>query len=295
MDRGGNYVKSSSNEGVLTDSSKADWYILTSLRSDPQLDDHPENTQYHMLSYHQQRMLDAANCFGWHKAEERLQGAKGLKVLAKALDTDASRSSNKGAMQVRKSYKIRVVVDRGGLFNVSASEVPAIKAANHFPSNLSALDFSLEALAWRVFVSPVRTVPTMFTRHKTTNRDVYDQVRKEIPSWAFDSNSLGNGNSSPEILLVNTQGDIMEGSITTPYFFRNGRWVTPPAASGGNVGTTRKWALEVGLCVEEFVRMQDVRIGENIWLSNAVKGWGRGIVTDRRQVQERNGGLEREL
>lgn len=74
---------------------------------------------------------------------------------------------------------------------------------------------------------------------------MYDAARKrahiDVPS------------AKQEVLLVNVMdGSIMEGSITTPYFFRNGRWVTPPvkawyeagADSGGNDGTSRRWALE---------------------------------------------------
>lgn len=70
----------------------------------------------------------------------------------------------------------------------------------------------------------------------------------------------------------------MEGSITTPYFARAGKWVTPPAAHGGNIGTTRRWALETGLCSEMAVLRSDVKAGEVVWLSNGVRGWGWGQV-----------------
>lgn len=70
----------------------------------------------------------------------------------------------------------------------------------------------------------------------------------------------------------------MEGSITTPYFWRRGRWVTPPASAGGNIGTTRRFALEAGICVEETVMRQNVAEGEAIWLSNGARGWGWGQI-----------------
>lgn len=72
----------------------------------------------------------------------------------------------------------------------------------------------------------------------------------------------------------------MEGSITTPYFLRAGKWITPAASEGGNVGTTRRWALEMGLCVEGRVDRASVSRGEVVWLSNGVKGWGWGRVED---------------
>lgn len=78
---------------------------------------------------------------------------------------------------------------------------------------------------------------------------------------------------------MNQDDEVMEGSITTPYFRRGGRWVTPPAAAGGHVGTTRRYALEAGLCVEETVERESIRLGESIWLSNGARGWGWGVVS----------------
>lgn len=72
----------------------------------------------------------------------------------------------------------------------------------------------------------------------------------------------------------------MEGSITTPYFLRGERWVTPIASQGGNLGTTRRWALETGLCVEAHVARTSVHLGEVVWLSNGVRGWGWGKVEE---------------
>lgn len=275
------HVPLASNAGISTDPSNGHWNIMTSIRSDPQLYDYLGTTRYYMLSYHQIRMQNAARCFGWHEAERALLGNEGFQNLANALDTYAARSSDMEAMLTSTSYKLRVVVDRTGLFDVSASEVPKMSIANLYPKSLSALDSSPGETAWRVFISPVSTTPTMFTKHKTTLRAIYDGVRKYIPAWAVNTRGPGSSAIMPEILLVNTQGEIMEGSITTPYFFRKGRWVTPPATSGGNIGTTRRWALESELCVEEVVDMRDVQMGESIWLSNGARGWALGTVTER--------------
>lgn len=70
----------------------------------------------------------------------------------------------------------------------------------------------------------------------------------------------------------------MEGTLTTPYFFREGRWITPAEGCGGNRGTTRRWALDAGLCEEGVLRRESVREGEVVWLSNGVRGFGWGIV-----------------
>ena len=84
----------------------------------------------------------------------------------------------------------------------------------------------------------------------------------------------------PEVLIVNDDGQIMEGCRFTPYFRRGSKWVTPAAESGGNLGTTRRWALEKGLCEEGVVTVGSVRYGEMVVLSNGAKGFQTGFITD---------------
>ena len=71
----------------------------------------------------------------------------------------------------------------------------------------------------------------------------------------------------------------MEGCRTTPYFERGGTWVTPAAECGGNLGTTRRWALENGLCEEQVVKRGSVKFGDIIVLSNGAKGFQAGVVS----------------
>lgn len=44
------------------------------------------------------------------------------------------------------------------------------------------------------------------------------------------------------------------------------------------MGTTRRYALEAGLCVEETVTEESITDGEAIWLSNGARGWGWGEI-----------------
>ena len=73
----------------------------------------------------------------------------------------------------------------------------------------------------------------------------------------------------------------MEGSVTTPYFNHSGRWITPAESCGGNLGTTRRWALEKKLCEEGYVNVNSIQVGslgERVVLSNGVRGFGWGRV-----------------
>jgi branched-subunit amino acid aminotransferase/4-amino-4-deoxychorismate lyase len=93
-----------------------------------------------------------------------------------------------------------------------------------------------------------------------------------------------------EVLLWNEHGFMTEGSVLTPYFYRNGKWITPAVEDsniGGQRGTSRRWALERRLAVEGVVEMASIRVGERIWLSNGVRGfgWGRVQATRREETE----------
>lgn len=257
------------------------WEILTCIRYDPQLQDDCDG--YYMLPYHQARILAAVNDFGWEEANEALKGPDGLARLTNSLHSHIKSCISDGTMGSEKCYKLRVLVSPGGQLAVSSSEVEAVPRNIIFPTTLWLQNYMsgkmVFPLVWRIYISPIRTVPSLHMKHKTTHRSVYDEARKQIPVPDGTSDS----SRSREILMVNENDEIMEGSITTPYFFRDGRWVTPPQTAGGNLGTTRRWALEKGLCVEETIMASDimrsdVELGELVWLSNGVKGWGLGTV-----------------
>jgi branched-subunit amino acid aminotransferase/4-amino-4-deoxychorismate lyase len=97
---------------------------------------------------------------------------------------------------------------------------------------------------FEILLDNQNTTHTEFTHYKTTNRFMYDSARKRSQLSPADKK---------EVLIVNdSDGSIMEASLRTPYFWRNGRWVTPPVSStfqrgegsGGNDGTSRRWALQ---------------------------------------------------
>ena len=159
--------------------------------------------------------------------------------------------------------------------DVFSTPTPGVTLGTLFPLNLD--DLLTQLPTFDVFVSPITTTPSLFTSHKTTNRAQYDQVRSLLPAT---SNHLNEQRSTrfAEILLINRNAEIMEGSITTPYFFRAGEWITPRAQCGGNLGTTRRYALEAGLCKEGIVTRESVQRGEKVVLSNGVRGFGWGSV-----------------
>lgn len=206
---------------------------------------HNESPLY-MLDFHRDRILRAATHWKWDKVIERLSGDEGLTNLAKAAE-DAVGPSETGP------FRLRILVTKEGEITFHKFDTPALEIGNFFPESLPAPGSSpgpnqpQVPPRFTVVVDNVDSSRSEYTHFKTTNRAVYDDARTRA----------GIGSISPadrvEVLIVNEEDNtIMEGSTTTPYFWRDGRWVTPPVSakyssqdgSGGNDGTSRRWALE---------------------------------------------------
>lgn len=121
---------------------------------------------------------------------------------------------------------------------------------------------------WRIYLSLTPVPSTLHTRHKTSRRSHYNLARAGMNATDVDV----------EVLLQNHSGEITEGTFTTPYFYRNGIWVTPQESCGGNKGTTRRWALENELAAEGLVMANGLSNHEVVWLSNGVRGFGWGML-----------------
>jgi branched-subunit amino acid aminotransferase/4-amino-4-deoxychorismate lyase len=89
-----------------------------------------------------------------------------------------------------------------------------------------------------------------------------------------------------EVFIYNTSEEIMEAAVSTVYFNRGDKWFTPSSKCGGNLGTTRAWALRQEWCMEGVVTVNKVRSmhGQTIWLSNAMRGfWMARICIDEQE------------
>lgn len=118
--------------------------------------------------------------------------------------------------------------------------------------------------AWTVILDTQPTEASLYTEIKTSHRIDYNRARQDA--------ELTPG-STTEVLLYNSAGEVMDGSITTAYFYRDGKWITPHA--GGLEGVTRRFALKRGLCSvsQSAVLKESLRDGEIVWLSNAFRGF----------------------
>lgn len=274
-------------------STMSSFQLFTSLRYDRSLlslrDIHPldigwngeKPSPFYILDYHRDRMLKAASHWGWTQAIETIQGPDGLASFESFLFDNLN-------LEDTTPRRVKILLSQDGKLALESGIVPPTTLANLFPDQLPAPDNSEDPRSpsethlgplrlsppYDVYLDETTTSHSEFTHYKTTKREMYDGARQRA--------GLRPTDATKEVLLVNeATGLIMEGSLTTPYFWRGGRWVTPPvsssfseeAGSGGQDGTTRRWALERDLAFEEEVRACDVINGEGLWLSNGVRGF----------------------
>jgi len=148
-------------------------------------------------------------------------------------------------------------------------EISGVKQPLLYPTTLELFSHphpaAKRADVFKVVLDALPTNKCLHTKDKTEWRPMYDYARLGAGIQSYQD--------AKEVLLFNADGNVMDGSITTPYFFRNGRWTTPENDCGGQIGTTRRWALDNGLCCLGKISADSLRNGEVIWLSNAVKGF----------------------
>ncbi|TID26609.1 hypothetical protein E6O75_ATG01102 [Venturia nashicola] len=299
-------------------SNSAAFELFTSLRYDPILRTSSENSAFsdgvqsplYMPSLHQCRLLEAAQEFGFDCPDglEFLgDGARFEKYIIQEIEQwGTERENNDSSAPLR----VKFVFDRQGSKRVELSMVPKVSLEVLFPSTLNLItsaesitepantfepspltggalnmgptDFqpvpntkshSTLAASYTILLDSQPTPVDSHTIYKTTHRPHYDSSRSR------NLNQDPSSTLTEEVLLYNPSGQIMEGSLTTPYFHRNGRWVTPPVWDddhGGQRGTTRRHAIEQKLCEVEAVSIASLQNGEKIWISNGVRGFGWG-------------------
>ena len=104
---------------------------------------------------------------------------------------------------------------------------------------------------WRVAVMSLPVDSADFRlRHKTTDRAFYDDARKR--------------SGANEVLFVDKDGFLTEGSITAIFVERDGTLLTPPLTRGALPSVLRRELIEQGRAVEAELRADDLA-GKKPW------------------------------
>ena len=247
-----------------------DEHIFTSLRVDVDKGNAAEPSKslvIHHLNYHRDRLLAAAQALGWSAIEKLLVDASGLQLLHDAIQFQSQSISCHGPQ------KMNIYCFNNGEITTKSMSISAQNSGQvaEFLLPTSFNECGYKSAPCRVMLDTELTASSLHTTHKTSRREHYDQARVRA-QVEHDPPNIS------EVLLRNSANEVMEASLSTPYFFRDSRWVTPASSSGGNLGTTRRWAIEKGLCLEDVVLAETLQDGETIWISNGVRGFTHGVM-----------------
>ncbi|MFN3765897.1 MAG: aminotransferase class IV family protein [Aliihoeflea sp.] len=98
--------------------------------------------------------------------------------------------------------------------------------------------------------------------HKTDRRAVYAEARSEFPTGIID-----------EVLLLNGEGELAEGTITNLYLdLGEGVLATPPVEAGALPGVLRAELLDQGKAVEARLLPSDIARARAVFVGNSLRG-----------------------
>ena len=141
---------------------------------------------------------------------------------------------------LREPRKLRLLLSSSGALAVESRPLPAAPE--------SAVEIAL---------APLPVEPEDFRlRHKTSDRRFYDEAREAAGAL--------------EVVFVDREGFLTEGSFTNLFVERGGRLLTPPLGRGLLPGVLREVLLEEGRAEEADLQAEDLE--EGFFVGNAVRG-----------------------
>ena len=264
-----------SNYAVQRVPADKDFHVFTTFRLDTNLttsSSHAEAcggkaSDIYLLPYHYRRLKDAVAKISGFEGCEALTSLESFERQIRAAVVKFDDESPRDGYSADGEPHLGII--RRGKFSIwpnGRSEVPLVPVPSTFPILLPKPEIFTNhpTPTWTVVLDLQATETSLYTEIKTSYRTAYDRARQ--------SAELGP-TSTTEVLLYNELDQVMDGSITNVYFFRNNRWVTPDA--GGLQGAARQFALDRGLCsiASPAVSKNELKHGEIVWLSNAFRGF----------------------
>ncbi|MBC7384402.1 MAG: aminotransferase class IV [Bacteroidia bacterium] len=79
-------------------------------------------------------------------------------------------------------------------------------------------------------------------------------------------------NKLDDMLILNTNGNIIESTSSNIFWFSNGKWFTPPLKDGCVAGIMREIFMEENVVTEKSCSLNDLINADKRQLSNAIQG-----------------------
>ena len=229
-----------------------------------------EDGDYVRLDRHLARLAASARYFGWPDPSDTVRAA--LTEYAAGIARDG------GATGV---YRVRVLVGADGevrvegqLFTDGASggltdgpQSPSVVSTPgtepRLPAGVTGVPrraaADTHALPVAIASRPVsRRDP--FRYHKTTRRELLDELRAERPD-VFD------------VLLYNEEGEFTEFTRGNLVVALEGALWTPPRGCGLLAGALRDECLDQGEIHERVIRREELERADAVWFINSLRGW----------------------
>lgn len=168
-------------------------------------------------------------------------------------------------ISVDQPLKVRLLLSLNGQMKVELYQTPV---RENLLDGLS--DSYPDSDKYALYVDTTPVLPSPFTSFKTTSRKVYSDAR---------SRALPGNLAKEEVILVNTIGEVTEGSITNiAVLDKDGVWITPKLTTGCLCGVTRYMLLKKNLIKEGKIKVEDLHEGQEVLLLNAILGVVRGTI-----------------
>lgn len=199
-----------------------------------------ENGHIELLNRHIARLASSAAYFDFTFDEDAVRAY--IRSLIEAFTEEAGPPNERSG-----AYKVRITLDRWGR---TAGSVHAITPPAPF--------------RWRVTLAEERIdAGNPFFYHKTTRRDLYERAYQTAQHAGFD-----------EALLLNTRGELTEGTRTNVFLEMDGQLYTPPVESGLLNGVYRQHVLATHpRATERILTLDDLKAADAVYCCNAVQGW----------------------
>jgi len=172
----------------------------------------------------------------------RLQ--KAAKVLGFPFNDDDFDKALLPLKNCKTNQRVRLTLDKSGAFKVSHTDYTV----------LDDLKFSISKHAL--------TANVQTTAHKISNRQFYDGERERI----------GALTGADEVLFLNKDNQLCEGSFTSLFVEKNGQLYTPPLSAGLLPGILRAELIQTGKAAEKTLTLNDFLSADNIYLGNSLRG-----------------------
>lgn len=162
--------------------------------------------------------------------------------------------------------RLDIPFDRGEALHSLGSSVDALPARVRLTLDLdgrigvSTSEMTTPPEVWRVGISDVvLRSDDPWLQVKTSNRAVYDTARERMPD------------TLDELLFLNENGHLCEGTITNLFVEQDGALLTPPLSCGLLAGVLRQELIDTGRAQEAVLTVSDLQ-DKPVFVGNSLRG-----------------------